>query len=317
MRHDGRTVSDSAAPACHHGRRVLVRSRRPLHRAAIGHRSSPGRIRASCGPRTRPPGGHPAGERRTRRRRNGRTDPRPPSGPAPRRRLVPRRLAADRTAVPLARRLDALADRLSRAGGGLGRDGRPFGARTLRVRGGSPRRSNSIRRRDRATRPGGDSFPSSRRYECLVGAAAARGRTRSGPHECGSRASHPADAGSGKRSRRRGHRAVDRRVPGVHDHRCTPLPRDGRYAAIEPGAGALDRPTDRHVQRDDCSRSLRGESGGRDGAVVEARRRDRRAALRAAVARMDRSRRLGLRIICTVGGPRASRRLVGPARPAL
>ena len=37
-------------------------------------------------PRTRPPGGHPAGERRARRRRNGRADPRPPSGAAPRRR---------------------------------------------------------------------------------------------------------------------------------------------------------------------------------------------------------------------------------------
>jgi len=53
-------VSDSAAPARDHGRRVLVRSCRPVGRVAIGHRSSPSRIRASCGPRTGPLGGHPA-----------------------------------------------------------------------------------------------------------------------------------------------------------------------------------------------------------------------------------------------------------------
>ena len=185
MSHHGRTVSDSAAPARHHGRRVPVRSRRPVGRAAIGHRSSPGRIRAGRRARAGPPGGHPAGERRARRRRNGRADPRAPPGAAPRRRSVPRRLAADRTALALARRLDALADRLSRAGRRLGRDGGPFGARTLRARRGSPRRSTSVRRRDRATRSGPDSLPSSRRDERLVGAAASGGGARSGPHECG------------------------------------------------------------------------------------------------------------------------------------
>ena len=126
----------------------------------------------------------------------------------------------------------------------------------------APRRSGSIRRRDRATRSGRNSFPSSRRDERLVGAAASGGGARSGRHRRTGRASHPADARCGKRSRRRGHRAVDRRVPGLDDHRCAPLPRDGRYAAIEPGTGALDRSIDRHVQRDHRPRSVRREAGG-------------------------------------------------------
>jgi len=92
------------------------RSRRPVGRAAIGQRSSPGRIRAGRPARTRPPRGHSAGERRTRRRRYGRVDPGAPPRAA---------RGVDRFRVgwpPIELRLawrggfDALADRLSRAG---------------------------------------------------------------------------------------------------------------------------------------------------------------------------------------------------------
>src|ERR1035437_5027954 len=139
---------------------------------------SPGGIRARRPARTRPPRGHPAGERRTRRRRDRGTHPRSPSGAAPWRRLVPRRLAADRAALSLARRRNALADRLSGTGRGLCRDGDPFGSRTLRTRRGSSRRSTCISGRDRATRPGREALAAHRRYERLVGAFASRRRAR-------------------------------------------------------------------------------------------------------------------------------------------
>jgi len=103
---DGRTVSDSAAPACHHGRRVPVRfspACRSCRTLATGVRQ--GRIRAGRRARRSSAWRSSCRERRTlERRRNGRVDPRAPSGAAPRRRSVRVGWPRDRAASGLARR---------------------------------------------------------------------------------------------------------------------------------------------------------------------------------------------------------------------
>jgi len=193
--------------------------------------------------RTRPPGGHPAGERRTRRRRNGRVDPRPPSGAAPRRRSVPRRLAADRLRLAwrggsMHWQIDCPAQVVASVEMAvhsvIGRCELEEAPIDLPV---------PAAVATHAARPGRDSFSSSRRHERLVRAAASGGRARQGRRRrTGSArirlmpgaANDPDERGSGGRSA----------VPGLDDHRCAPLPRDGRCAAIETSASALDRSND-------------------------------------------------------------------------